>query len=333
MVQRILQAYWPDWNGNMVSGAKGWNNTTCFVHSGDRRSVMRIYNTHRDKAKIQFEFAVLNSLQRMPLSFKVPEPIITSLGDYMVQIQDGSDRYACLFAYIEGVRPEEDNIQSVFSFGEKAGELVNALAICPVGMDPVYPPYYELLQSYPACSEAFILDFCQRPPQALSDLREALLVLEEAYVDICGKLDSLKMLPRQLVHGDLNFSNLLVDTDDSSQVIALLDFEFCTQDVRAMEPAVVISGFLGVGNEREFIQRFCEGFASRVRLSPEEIAAIPVLMRLRMVDVFLHFTSRYMKGTDDVHVLREQIDSLAAGFKRLEQSHDWMDDILRQYLT
>lgn len=334
MIQRLMEAYWPDWNGSTVDGPTGWNNTTCFIHRvrENRRSVMRMYNTHRDKGKIQFELAVLNSLPQMPLSFKIPVPIISTSGDHVVQLSDGSDRYACLFAYIEGVRPEADSIQSVLSFGEKTGELVNALAVCSVGMDPVYPPYYELLQSYPLCSEAFVLDVCQRPPQPLSDLREALLILEEAYVDICGRLDSLKKLPQQLVHGDLNCSNLLVDAEESSKVVALLDFEFCTRDVRAMEPAVVISGFLGSEFERELIKRFCEGFACRVRLSSEEITAIPFLMRLRMVDVFLHFMSRYIEGTDDVNVLREQVGSLAAGCKRLEHSHEWMDDMLNQYL-
>ena len=40
-------------------------------------------------------------------------------GDKMVRVQDGSERYACLFAYIEGVRPEEGD--SAYSFGEKTG--------------------------------------------------------------------------------------------------------------------------------------------------------------------------------------------------------------------
>ncbi|MEC0255868.1 phosphotransferase [Paenibacillus lautus] len=332
MIQHLLQVYWPEWNGERVKGPTGWNNTTHFIHNEQRRSVMRIYNTHRDKARIEFEFAVLDSLQQVPLSFKIPAPLPSASGDKMVRVQDGSDRYACLFAYIEGVRPEEGSTQAAYSFGEKTGELVNALAVCSIGMEPVYPPYFELLQSYPACSEAFILDFCKQPPMEFKDQIEALHILKEAYADICSRLESLKNLPQQLVHGDLNLSNLLVDAEHPHTVTALLDFEFCTRDVRAMEPAVVISGFLGIADERKAIQQFCEGFASRVRLNAEEIAAIPVLMRLRMVDVFLHFLSRYREGTDESQVLREQVDMLAAGFKRMESSQKWLDDMLFQYL-
>ena len=80
-------------------------------------------------------------------------------GDKMVRVQDGSERYACLFAYIEGVRPEEGKDSSAVFLRGEDGELVNALAVCSIGMKPVYPPYYESLQSYPVCNEAFILDF------------------------------------------------------------------------------------------------------------------------------------------------------------------------------
>lgn len=196
----------------------------------------------------------------------------------------------------------------------------------------MYPPYYELLQSYPSCSRTFIQDFCKRPPVEFQEQGNALQILQGAYTEISGRLESLKNLPQQLVHGDLNFSNLLVDSEQSGKVIALLDFEFCTKDVRAMEPAVVISGFLGMAEEKVAIRQFCAGFASRVRLTEEEIAAIPVLLRLRLVDVFLHFLSRYREGTDDSHVLQEQIGMLAAGLKRLEQSQAWMEDVLTQYL-
>lgn len=332
MIQQMLQSYWPDWNGDIVKGPTGWNNMTRFIYNSQRRSVMRIYNTHRDKSRIEFELEVLNSLQAMTLSFKIPTPIQTLSGDKLVRVEDGSGRYACLFAYIDGRSPQEDDIQAAYSFGEKTGELVHALAICSVKKEPVYPPYFELLQSYPSCNQAFILDFCKQPRIEFQEQRAALLTLLEAYIDICSRLDSIQSLPQQLVHGDLNFTNLLVDVENENKVSALLDFEFCTRDVRAMEPAVVISGFLGIPEEREAIRHFCEGFASAVRLSEEEIVAIPILMRLRLVDVFLHFLSRYRKGTDEVHILKEQVDMLANGFKSLERSQEWMEDLLFQTL-
>ncbi|MGG3281388.1 hypothetical protein [Paenibacillus solani] len=41
-------------------------------------------------------------MQPINLSFTIPTPIPTISGDKLVQVQDGSGRYACLFAYIHG---------------------------------------------------------------------------------------------------------------------------------------------------------------------------------------------------------------------------------------
>ncbi|GAB6930110.1 hypothetical protein JCM10914A_40930 [Paenibacillus sp. JCM 10914] len=333
MIERVLQEFWPAWKGEIRSGPSGWNNTTHFIDHPSGQTVLRIYNTHRDKAKIEFELAVLASLRQLPLSYKVPLPLRTASGEQIAQIQDGSERYAVLFSYIEGERPEASNVQAAYSLGEKSGELVQALAHIRVANPVVYPPYYELLRSYPACTEAFIRGFCDHPAPEFSDLREQLGILKAAYLHIMIKLDLLRNLPQQLVHGDLNYSNLLVDPQLPGNVTALLDFEFCTRDVRAMEPAVIISGLLGSEVEIEAVRMFCQGFGSHMRLTLEELKAIPVLIRLRMVDIFLHFTTRYLEGIDDASVLRRQISILAGSFERLDQSSVWVEALMEQYLV
>lgn len=57
----------------------GWNNTTYFVENSTRRAVLRIYDTHKDREKIEFEHAVLQKLGMLSLPFKVPVPIGTIL--------------------------------------------------------------------------------------------------------------------------------------------------------------------------------------------------------------------------------------------------------------
>ena len=44
------------------------------------------------------------------------------------------------------------------------------------------------------------------------------------------------LFPKQLIHGDLHYDNVLVEAD---KVSGLLDFEFCAYDWRAMELAVI----------------------------------------------------------------------------------------------
>ena len=65
------------------------------------------------------------------------------------------------------------------------------------------------------------------------------------------------------------------------------------------------------------IRDFCRGFSRSIRLTPAEISAIPVLMLLRKIDVFLHFVTRYLEGTDESWVLHEQTKLLSADLIQL----------------
>ncbi|MDP4097183.1 phosphotransferase [Paenibacillus sp. P96] len=328
MNDNLIKRYWPFYAGQMEKRAGGWNNTTYFV-CGDRgKGVLRIYETHKEQEKIRFEHFVLEQLQRQPLRFKVPVPVQTLAGDTIVQLEDGSGKLACLFEYIEGTHAPNDTLTFARSFGEAAAELSAALASMQLEMPPVYPSYYELGQSYPLCDVETVSRFCAYPAAAFMDLREELLALCTEYGTILHSLDRLRKLPHQLVHGDLNASNLLLDRNDPHKVTALLDFEFCTWDVRVMEAAVILSGLLGHEQEREAVRQFCAGYAGQIRLYPEEIHVIPVLIRLRKIDVFLHFMSRYLNGTDGPEVLHQQVRLLASDLKRLDLGVTWLEQEL-----
>lgn len=326
----VLKHHWPEWNGSIQPRAGGWNNTTFLVEHGTKRAVLRIYNTHRDRDKIEFEHAVLQELDRQPLSFHVPVPIETEDGTTIALTENG--QYACLFKYIEGHTPGAEDTDYAISFGETTGEMAAALATVNIEQPPVYRPYYELQYSYPLCSSESIRELCLHPPEPLKGLHQELGILHEAYVDIVGSLTQLEQLPHQLVHGDLNASNLLVQPNAPSQVAALLDFEFCTRDVRAMEPAVILSGFLGEAGEEDKVRGFCRGYCRRVNLMQTEIAVFPTLMKLRKVDVFLHFVSRFLEGIDEPGVLCEQVKLLSADLGQLFEGSLRMQEQMRQVL-
>ncbi len=203
----------------------------------------------------------------------------------------------------------EQDSSFAYSFGEAAGELSRVLATFKLELTPVYRPYYALQQSYPLCNRETV---------------------QGIYEEITDSLHALEELPHQLVHGDLNASNLLVKDSDHRLVTALLDFEFCTLDVRVMEPAVILSGFLGQPEETTAVRDFCRGFSRQVYLSHNEIDALPVLMRLRKVDVFLHFLSRFLEGTDQSHVLQEQVQQISADLLQLSTKSSWIQEELIQ---
>ncbi|WP_151733895.1 phosphotransferase enzyme family protein [Paenibacillus tengchongensis] len=326
-----MNRHWPEWSGTLQKRSGGWNNTTYIVGSGDNRAVLRIYNTHRDMDKIRFEHTVLQQLAGLSLPFGTPLPITAVDGETLVQLENG--KYACLFRYIEGDSPGEEDERFYESLGSAAGILSQVLATIHTDKPPVYRPYYELREAYPLCTDSSVRELCLNPPQALADLAAELEILYKAYTELADSLSGLAELPHQLVHGDLNASNLLVKSDDHTLVAALLDFEFCTWDLRVMEPAVILSGLVGHGAEEAVVRDFWTGFSGQVQLSGAELEAIPALMVLRKVDVFLHFTSRFFEGTDGAQVLREQVKLLSADLGELSASAAQMMRIVNSHCS
>lgn len=90
-MNNIVSQAWPEWNGTLRKRSGGWNNTTYFIDKDSRRAVLRIYDTHRDRNKIEFEHAVLQKLAILDLPFKTPVPILTSTGETMVQLEEGEE--------------------------------------------------------------------------------------------------------------------------------------------------------------------------------------------------------------------------------------------------
>ncbi|MEJ8305475.1 phosphotransferase enzyme family protein [Saccharibacillus sacchari] len=329
ILEEVVRQYLPHYAGTPEQGAKGWNNTTRFVDHDHRRYVLRVYETHRDPAKIKFEHAVLLALAEAELSFRTPVPLLTTEGETLVRLKDSSGRYACLFAYIEGLRPTDEDIRPLHTFGEAAGELSAALAVIAPKQKPAYRPYYELGEAYPLCKPERVFDLCSNPPAELLRAAPYLTLMAQAYAEILRELGNLRHLPHQLVHGDLNASNLLVRADEPDVIEALLDFEFCTYDIRAMDAAVILSG---LPEGEEALHAFAEGFRKNVALSEEELQAIPLLMRLRKVDVFLHFLTRYWEGIDDFTVLEEQACSLSRDLERMRASEQRLKRLLSNIL-
>ncbi len=328
----ILGRFFPDGRWEIEQGHSGWNNTTRFVRADGRKWVLRIYETHKDAEKIRFEHRLLEKFNEVNLSYRVPRPAACDDGSTIVRLEDGTDRLACLFAYIDGDRPEEGDARAAESLGEATGELVRALAELEPPGSPAYAPYYEMESSYSLCAPDRVGRFCEEPPAELKGEAAALRLIGEELNAFRAYLPRFRSLPHQLIHGDINFSNCLVSADGSGRISAVLDFEFCTRDLRAMEIAVVLSGFLGAEDGGRLIVAFLRGAGRRIRLSEEELEAIPGLVRLRTLDVFLHFLNRYFDGIDDISALREQASSAARNLLRLGGESEWLAGTVKKHL-
>lgn len=310
-IDEILAQYFPAGSWVTWVGQSGANNTTRFVRVDDEQYVLRIYETHQDVDKVKYEHAILVALAEMSLPFSIPKPIQSRGGKTIVRTRDG--KIAGLFRYLDGVNPALDELAEIQSYGRTAGLLSASLAHVQILKRPAYRPYYEIESTHPSCSLQDVLRICKNPPSEFSEQTTDLLVIYEQLTSFMEQVTTLTQMPHQLVHGDLNASNILVNED--GMVSAVLDFEFVTNDLRVMELAVCLSDFIQPSEEETItwakIHSFLSGYGQSLKLTEAEIEAVPVLIQLRSLDVFIHFLGRYLDQVSSIDIVKEYIQKSA----------------------
>ncbi|WP_219837482.1 phosphotransferase [Paenibacillus sp. R14(2021)] len=293
-------------NWQAVLEESGMNNTTRMIYADKAKFVLRVYDNHRDTAIVSMEHELLVKLQQAGLTFQVPLPIANVDGETVTASPGG--KLAALYGYIEGTRPVSENIHHVESLGRAAGELSHALAAISdiEGLVPVYKPYYAWQETHAAMDADALTALCLNIPLLANRKNEVEeLLLMQARLTTLN--EAFRRLPHQWIHGDIVFTNAVANGDE---IVGLLDFEFCTVDLRAMEIAVVLAEFPSDndGEAKERIEVFCRGFGSQTRLTEQELRLLPDLIQLRMLDVWLHFAGRLQEGLDPAAVWLGQID-------------------------
>ncbi|WP_170885456.1 phosphotransferase [Bacillus alkalicellulosilyticus] len=297
---------------NVYEGKSGYNNLTRYLERDGETYILRIYETHQDETKVALEHEVLLKLNEIPdLPFAVPAPVCR---DNMSFTRLPSNKIGCVYHYIEGDNPVLHTADVLFSFGQSTAILLQALEKIKLTQPLIYRPYYEIEHTHPNCPIEKVEAWCNNPPDIFTQYKKELAWISSQLVQFKQDLPNIKHLPHQIIHGDLNGSNVLVDSNQ--KINAILDFEFTTRDLRVMEVAVCIADIISEEtNEDEYLERvshFVSGFKNTMKLTKAELEALPLLIQLRRLDVFLHFLGRYEDKLDDASVLEEQISKVAA---------------------
>lgn len=285
--------------------ARGTNNSVFRAESPAGSYVVAVCGNHADVGRLRFEHTVLGRLADAGLPFAVPAPIRTKDGDTFVRVvsADGSEALATLRPRITGEEPKRENLAQAVAAGE-------ALALVDEALREIGEVGGERAVSWRSYGD---LDHCHSlVPDPLAAIRE-LPVAKEARRRLASQYVHLKeripgiyaTLPQQLAHEDFDTSNVLMEEE---RVTGVLDFEFCTRDVRVMDLTVALSWWpvdqLGTGNEWPIIEAFTRGYARHVTLSAKEIAALPVLYELRGLTSLIHRLGRYRQGLSSLEAVR-----------------------------
>ena len=296
--------------------AGGVNNVVQYLElPGGEKKILRIYNNGLNTARVAFEHEILKQLNSRfgkEMSFKIPQflPSIKDPSKTYVELSSGA--CACIVDVIEGSLPK---LTCVRDIGRASGEL-NSM-ITKIQLDRSFgngptPPYFELYKVHHAVTRELFFksmagpDFDSTRPWADKMIKEVLEL--EATISRLQKLS----LPFGLIHGDLHYDNVLCK---DGRVTGLLDFEFASNDWRAMELAICLSKYAGEKDKTgqsiamPFFTDFIDGFAEKGELTDPEIEAIPDLILLRVLSNVVYFVGRAIGGEDDISSLTTRIEN------------------------
>jgi len=302
-LEQLIRQY--TWHGqpSIMPGLSGMNNTTIMLKDERERYIVRIYNNHSDQQKLEFEHRMLQVLVQQPLSIAIPIPQINNTGSTISTVDNG--KLAARYCYIEGERPSQANDKHLISLAEATAKLSIAFSNIKISEEPAYSPYYELAQNYTPLDEQLLLHLLGI--EELAHLEEKLLLLQRERHRLEMLESQFKALPHQWIHGDINCSNALAVED---HVVAILDFEFVTLDLRAMELAVLLSELIKpyTNDITNKMLAMREAYESIVSFTAEELALLPELIKLRSVDVVMHFIQRYVQGLDSPSIVARMVE-------------------------
>lgn len=125
-----------------------------------------------------------------------------------------------------------------------------------------------------------------------------------------------RTLPRQLIHGDYAFGNVLMN---GGRVVALVDFEFCGRDLRAMELASAVGLVLTKGTRDQLWRPFVRAYVDQQPLTDAEIDALPTLIRLAKAIGLVWWIGRQRLGL-------YLAEDTAARVRRLMDVDGWLRD-------
>lgn len=268
----------------------GLNNESWFVDAPSGRYVLRLYGVAAED-EVVAEHALLAQLGSAGLPFATPRPVAprgSPVTWAWVATLSGA-RLAALFERISGDHLDDDDVAGVESAAAALAALDRALA----SMTTPRAPFSGRIEAvHPRVSD---LD-------ALDELDTDGAAFVRGMRDAAELRASLR--PRQIVHGDFGFGNVLLDR---GRVTGLLDFEVATEDARVAELAVALRLVLSKHSRDRLWQPLLRGYLRSQPLTAHELEALPALALHHDAVVLAWWLGRSRDGIRDVRALRDRV--------------------------
>jgi Ser/Thr protein kinase RdoA (MazF antagonist) len=315
-INKIL-LFWSLGNSTVKPTNQGTVNTTFFVEAPELgKFVFKIYDDTTTTAQINYEHLLLEHLLSCDLSFAVPIPVQSNLGETLITInKNGETVRVALLPLISGQTAERENILHIGVAGSALGELHNALAKFDTdGKLSQLPTWGNLENIHPLVAPLEVprileLEYSQKQ-RIIKSLTELIEVAPDLY----------KTLPIQTTHADYLCPNVLIS---ENQVVGVLDFEFATYDLRLLDYVAALDHFTRPPKQvpnNERMEAFSAGYAKHVSLSQLEIEKLTLTWRLQQASCIVYWTGWFLEN-------KVTHQSVVNGVVQMLELEDWLQEI------
>lgn len=242
-----------------------------------REFVLKFANPSEDLAVTRFQTEALIYLAHIAPTLAVPKMVIPKTGPaiFSYRSHEGQVLHVRMLSWLGGTPMAHVTLDASLrlDLGRMLGQLSQALS----GFQSAEPDQ-KLIWDLRNALDLRDLLWAVRDPELVGFITER---LDDFQTRLGPKLASLR---QQAIHNDANPHNVLVDAAQPDRISGILDFGDMVRSAIVVD-LVVAGSYLITPDEDvgQTLADLVQGFAQTVPLLPDEIAALPDLIVMRMI--------------------------------------------------
>jgi len=330
LIKELITYYFSEANVSIDAVPFGLTNYSKVITINNEKYIARIYDEHtKDLEKLKFEIELTTFLERQSLSFKVPEFLIANTGGKYVELSNG--KFGSVMNFIKGEIPDLTRISDIKEYGRVVSELSVAFKLFKSDVHNQNIKFYDVYNLHPKSNEKSINHFLNDMPFEIENSH--LSILKKSIQDV-QRIESItEGLPKQIIHHDILVFNLLIDSQ-TRKMNGVLDFDFASYDIRALELAICINHIFQHSNSSFVsLELFLDAYSQYMTLTIEEINNIPMLMKMYYVALICIYIGQYYSGVKIDEYFRVILNQLIIRTQWIEMNEEALIECIKIKLT
>ncbi|MBD0415243.1 phosphotransferase [Oryzicola mucosus] len=247
--------------------------TFLFTRADGVDFILKIANAAEDPAALQFQDGALLHLEAVAPAVPVPRlvPTLSAEPSHTLFTTDGP-RIMRLLTFLGGELQYRTPVSEA-----QSRNVGRALAGLGLGLEKYdgRPPEGKLMWDI-----SHMLDLAAVTDEVAAEHRAQVEAVLDEFERSRPAIAALER--RQIIHNDFNPHNILLDPEEPTRVVGIIDFGDMVHAPVINDLAVALSYHLATENWGARIGAFLEGFLSARALEPAEVELLPLLTRSRL---------------------------------------------------